>query len=516
VWDWSHVDDRLFHAVEQMTHQAVNSLADLSHAVDAHDWAMSSIPGPSAALIQNVKGHLAEWLVKDHLVQAGHHVDMAVLSNQEGWDLHVDGFPVNVKDWGDAREAIHASLSAHPAVSVMVPGDAAHIPPDALHFDPAHALDLAQLHTDAGSVIADDALTNAYAQHATETGLDVASGHPHVHFPWVTAAVSGFKEIRLLCRGHTNLVRAAKNVAVDTVSVGAGMAVGAKAGAAIGTAVAPGLGTAIGTAIGGVFGALFGRLFAKGVKHAPLEAAKRAWESAITGYTEVESASQAKAEKEWADCASKQQEWLSLENEKAKEKTRQAIAREAAALAAARKSTPRQAAAILQEANDDLRRRVRQAREEYRRFPLWRRWVWPSAQIVAARRQWRFLEQDLLLWEAKRVEVEGVMAVWGENLTDEVFDLALATRGAEKHARGFLASLGLRRAKAVMAVERAMHTAVARVAQARAQANERLRAKQKEIIESTKSHLAPHIGCLHQAHEDLIAELRKAGVAVPT
>jgi hypothetical protein len=512
IWDWAHLDDRLFHAIEQMTHHSVDSLADMSHAISAHEWATGSFFGPVDGLVQSVKGHFAEWLSAEHLLQAGHHVDMAALSNQAGLDFHVDDLPVNVKSVRDATAALHEHFQSYPDISVILPSDAAHIPADALHFDPSHVLDVAQLHSDTGSVIVDDALSNAYAEHATADGLDVASGHVHSHIPWVTIAFSSVKEAQLLWKGHTNLTRAAKNVAVDALSVGTGTAVGAKSGAVIGTFVAPGLGTVIGVVIGGVFGGVIGRLFANAAKRRPLEAARSEYEMSAKKLAGAEVELQALAEKEWAGCVSQQQTWLSQEGEKAKAECHAAIARKAAAL----RITSGQAAAVLREAKEDLRQKLRHAHDKYYGFPLWRRWLWPSSEILTARRQWRIFRQDLLLWEAQRSEVEGVLALWGDNMLDEVFDLALVSKKGEELTRAFLIDLGLRRAKAVMASERAMNTAVARIAKARAQANDRLRVKQREIIDGTKAKLPLYIDGLRQAQENFMAELRKAGVEVST
>ena len=51
--------------------------------------------------VSNLKGYVAERLVASNLVQQGHVVEFPEVSNQQGWDLRVDGIEFQVKDAND-------------------------------------------------------------------------------------------------------------------------------------------------------------------------------------------------------------------------------------------------------------------------------------------------------------------------------------------------------------------------------------------------------------------------------
>ncbi len=73
-----------------------------------------------AGLVSQYKGSLGELLAADHLTTVGHEVEFAAHPNQEGWDILVDGQPVQVKsglDEGGIESAL-AEQSDVPVVTV--------------------------------------------------------------------------------------------------------------------------------------------------------------------------------------------------------------------------------------------------------------------------------------------------------------------------------------------------------------------------------------------------------------
>ena len=283
-WRWKSVDDHVFQAFEQLSHDHVGGLADLLNLVDAKQYAIGS-----AGFHYKLLGHVGEWHVREHLDNAGAAVVMPRSTNEPGLDLWADGHAINVKTVADAGAAASQHFADYPGIPIIVPSDAVHIPTDALHFGHAAWLSSSELAEHDHLTIVDDALSHADIAENTSHATDVLQDSgAHLHFPLVTMAVSGFREGRLVANGSTNLARAAKNVVVDTAAVGGGGAIGMKAGALAGTVFGP-VGTVIGGIAGGILGAFGGRAAAKTIKRAPLEAAKLAYEATVSQYSSEES-----------------------------------------------------------------------------------------------------------------------------------------------------------------------------------------------------------------------------------
>jgi hypothetical protein len=513
AWTWAHVDHHLFDAVQQMTHETCNSVADLGTIIK--DWdSVSSLTGASDGLVENVKGHMGEWLAADHLQHAGHAIEMPWASNNPAFDLKVDGQVFNLKTTKDAASALRDHFADHPDVPVILPHDAAHIPVDAVHFDPTHGLDIASLHEAGASVVVDDALSNADALQSAHEGLDVGAGDVHLHVPWVTMAVSAFHEGKLLLAGSTEMSRAAKNVAVTTVAVGGAGALGAKGGALIGTFVAPGLGTAIGAAIGGIVGAIAGRKAANAIKRAPLDEARLAYESCQRTFEDVRDKTLFGVQTDW--CAAELAVKTSLAEAA---RTADAVASSAidsvrAQVANARYLEPGLAARLLDEASTDLRRRSGDLRAEYRKHSVWRRWLWPSHETMVAHSHYVAFRRALGQWEAEGARLLAHAGVAAPEAA-AVFDLALAAKNGRKRAREYLVGVGLTRAAAIRRADLAASAALGAVVKARARAVETLRAKRDALLSWAESQMQPAVSALRSARENLVGELKRAGVKVP-
>jgi hypothetical protein len=288
---WSTVDDDVYQAVEHLSHEHIEGFHDLLTVMSRYQL---DTPG----LFYKLRGHVGEWQAIHHLADLAPAVPLDAAN--PAYDMLLGGNPVNVKVVGDATRVIREHFAQHPDVPLILNADAAHLPADALHFDPSHLFDPAVLeHTD-HLVIVDDALTAAdaggAAQHALGTVDHPAGGF---HFPWITLAVSTVVESRLLARGQTLWTRAAKNTAVRAGAVGAGAAIGKLIGGAVGSMLGP-FGTASGTLAGGVAGSFAGRLVARTAIGAPLRAAREAYRRARAAFdAQVERARQ-DADETWA------------------------------------------------------------------------------------------------------------------------------------------------------------------------------------------------------------------------
>ncbi|MDE2790498.1 MAG: hypothetical protein OXI81_08760 [Paracoccaceae bacterium] len=65
-----------------------------------------------------LRGYTAEQIVLDHLVSLGHHVDMPATSTMPGYDLLVDGLPVQIK-CGESLSLLREHFEEHPEIPVI-------------------------------------------------------------------------------------------------------------------------------------------------------------------------------------------------------------------------------------------------------------------------------------------------------------------------------------------------------------------------------------------------------------
>jgi hypothetical protein len=245
---WHSIDAHVFAAVSRLSHQNVEAFTDLYRAVESKAYALGSL-----GFLKNLYGRVGEVEAAEHFSQAGASAEVPWANN-------------------------------FPKLELSVPGYAAHFPSDTLYFDPSHAFDPSALAGTDHLTVVDTALSHAQAVEQSRHAVDVLQDPgPSVHFPWVTFAVSSFRETRLLVHGHTEFSRAAKNVVVDTTFVGGAAAAGAKTGAVAGAFLGP-VGLLVGTLAGGMAGGLAGRHVANQIKRKPLVAAKEGYEVALAVY----------------------------------------------------------------------------------------------------------------------------------------------------------------------------------------------------------------------------------------
>lgn len=508
---WAQVDDHVFDAVAHMTHESVTSIADLGKVIKEHDWAAGSLFGPKLGLLREVKGHVAEFLARDHLDLAGHEVLMPPMANNPGFDLTVDGHALNVKAWQDAAHALRSHLSAHEGIPILLPHDATGIPDDAVHFSPEHGIDLAAAKEAGALAFVDDALSNADAADIAQNGLEAAAGHVPLHVPWITIAVSGFREVKLLTKGHTELKRAAWNVTVDAGTVGLGGAAGAKGGAAIGTLIAPGIGTLIGAVVGGIGGAFAGRKVANAVKQGPLDDARTEYERAATNFEDKRTSVVAEAETEWSQFEAAQRSALSARAAEIETHARSEVGALRESLDRQQMLTNQEATTVLDAARGELLMAVENARAAEAALPLWRR-VWPderAAEVMTA------AEHAPLRLDEFEQQSKGVLNGRDHVSAEEVFDVALLASGAEQAARTHLTAVGVRRGQVLVQAERVVGEAAGRMLVERRKCADVMKKKRAETLKGIEAALERSLRRLRKARDELVSELRRNGVEVP-
>jgi len=259
------VDNNMYEAISHITGKQLDSLSDLHSATDT--WAQSFLGGMDDGVITSLQGHVAEQIVADHLKEAGHNVMMPETANQQGYDMIVDGMPINIKNVSDMN-TINEHFDKNPDIGVITNADVSGLPDKHLDFDPSNSID--QLpdfshNINENLLIVDHGLDHDAVINQTESATDAITGNVDAHFPYITALISATREISIIRKGHTTLETSVKNVALDLAGTGGGALVGAKGGALAGSIFGP-IGAAVG-AIGGAFlGGLFGRKFTDDIK----------------------------------------------------------------------------------------------------------------------------------------------------------------------------------------------------------------------------------------------------------
>ncbi len=283
------IDSDLYAALSHLRGSQIASLSDLSNTLSNYNDASwtGSFPSDVGGSLTNIHGHVGEFVLKRYFEDSGLEVAMPGQANNPGWDLLVDGHALDVK--AAAKDALSSSISSHfaanPDIPVILSADAAHLPLDAIHFSHQTATGLEPLlHAlDSGNgthqVFVDDALSYASLHDHVQLGTSAAMGGPdvfHHHFPVVTLALSGYKELSLLLDAKTDPVTALKHTALDLSGTGVGGFAGAKAGALVGCIFGP-IGAAIGGVVGGIGGAMAGRSYTNEIK-------RQAFNSAVAEY----------------------------------------------------------------------------------------------------------------------------------------------------------------------------------------------------------------------------------------
>ena len=386
------IDKHVYEAMGHLAGGQLDSIGDLHTYLESWPSANIGEALPEGAL-NKLMGHLAEPIVHQHLEELGWQVETPDLSNQPGYDRILNGeHAVNIKTVAD-----HSSLSSHfekyPAIPVVVPGDMAGIPDNAIHLDAAGSLEQFNKMVELGEeniVIVDNALSHAEMLEHAEGVSDALLENVDVGgIPLITLALSSYREIKLLRNHDTDTSNALKNVGLDVAGTGGGGAAGAMAGAALGSAIVPVIGTAVGAIAGGILGAIGGRKASNAVKEKPFRDALQAYEEIQNRAKEVVTAAQAEAEKQYASTVESEEKSLAQTVETSKHKLQQ----QQNALVQERKEgyvlESAQARQLLEAALNDLSAHSDSVQAQLANIPSWKKTLWPDESTV-------FLQQSVL------------------------------------------------------------------------------------------------------------------------
>lgn len=260
----NRIDGSVLDAVDKIYQPGVeNSFTEIvGHLRDTAGGSGAAWSGAVSAY----KGRLGEDYMAEYLDVAGHHVEMATATNQEGWDAVVDGQLVNFKA-GLGVDHIEEHLERFPEIPVITVAEQS-----TAFVDNEMVTCLDRVSGEEIVEATDNALTSMV--EATNFGLDI---------PVVTLALSAVRNFKPLLSGYSDLGTATINAATDSAGIGIGGAAGAKTGALIGAVVGP-LGMFAGTIAGGLIGAMSGGAIAKGFKQKSLVKVKTAYQERVQNY----------------------------------------------------------------------------------------------------------------------------------------------------------------------------------------------------------------------------------------
>jgi hypothetical protein len=486
------IDSHVYEAMSRLTQSNIDNISDLSSAIGGWDHSIWTGLPPSG--LSMFAGHLGEVYVAEDLVKSGVAVQWPETSNQQGWDLLIQGHEINVKTVSDASE-LHQHFATNPDIAVVVPADMGHTPDGAFYLHPGDSVDGAlsrflETHPD-HAVIVDQGLSHKevldQAAHATDGALGGASAID-IHFPWVTFATAGWRELKLLKGARTDLLSAMKNLGVDVSFRGAGAAGGAKGGAILGGLIFGPIGAGVLAVIGGMMGALFGQNKANELKRRPLRQAIEQLEGIVEQSGRVEAAAAADAASVFEVAKQAEQQELRERALQEKQQVAEAIEWARSARKAAEQLPPRVARIMVDMAQRELDVASDRIDERLRTYSSVRRLLWPNEEILAyefAAERCRDAKAEVestfnVLRQGggsiSRKDLHGLLARLGVARTLVATDLRLAEesrRSAEAQIRGRI------------------EEARARLANLRAAAFARLTLQARELAENVRALLVP-------------------------
>lgn len=190
--------------------------------------------------ISRLHGYVAERMVAQHMSAAGHDVSFPAYSNQEGWDLLIDGQPFQVK-CTESASYIMEHLEKYPDIPVIVNNE--------------HAEEF----SDVPGVYVEPGLSVTEVRSMTETGIEDGAELADFELPWIALAVSTAVELRALCTNRLGFSHAGINILTDTAGRVTGGTIGASAGSILGSFLFGPAGSVIGGLSGVIGGGVGGR-----------------------------------------------------------------------------------------------------------------------------------------------------------------------------------------------------------------------------------------------------------------
>ncbi|MBO8140928.1 MAG: hypothetical protein H0Z37_01945 [Firmicutes bacterium] len=263
----SAIDPRVIQAMDFWLKDSVGDLGEarriVLEATDSENY---------ERWLEALKGYIGEQVAADLLETQGFSVEWAPAPNEQGWDLSINGQPVNVKV-GATAEHVARHLAEHPDIPVVTsPELAAQFPDEADRI-----IALPELDNEALEAIRDESLDNL-----------VEAGEWEAVFPVVTAVAAGGRELVLWLSGDTDLLSAVRNAGLDVAGVGVGMFITGHLAASALTAL--GVVNPLAATVASFGGGLLGKSLARSIKTRPLE-------EAVVEFREAQEA----ARREWME-----------------------------------------------------------------------------------------------------------------------------------------------------------------------------------------------------------------------
>lgn len=184
--------------------------------------------------VSQIKGYVGEQLVAQRLQSEGNEVSFPENANQAGYDLMVNGEPVQVKFSADGS-TVQEHLEKYPDIPVITNAD---IPADIADHPMVFPME----------GIGIDHVTNM----TTDT-LDASIELFDYEIPGITLAVAGGRNLYRMLSGSTDARTGLINTSVELAGRGTGAVVGSKVLSVAGATLGP-----YGFVVGGVLGAIIG------------------------------------------------------------------------------------------------------------------------------------------------------------------------------------------------------------------------------------------------------------------
>jgi hypothetical protein len=236
LYDYIRIDPLVVEGIDFARSDDLHNLLSFAHFAEQHRELTGSA---LAGSISNLQGYVAERAVAQHLEAAGHDVSFPDLSNQEGYDVLVDGHPFQVKCLLDA-DGVHEHLGRfdYPViVNSELADQVGHL----------------------NNVYVDAALHHDAIVDATKDTLHHGAELTDFEIPWISLAVSSMSPGYRLFRRETDLPGFATAVATNTAGRALFSLAGSKGAALAGLALFGPAGAVFGGVVGAILGAGVGR-----------------------------------------------------------------------------------------------------------------------------------------------------------------------------------------------------------------------------------------------------------------
>ncbi|WP_183360013.1 hypothetical protein [Geomonas limicola] len=244
LYDYVRIDPTVVEGVDFSRSEDLHSIFNFSlFAKRLDDLSSERLVGS----VSQMQGYVAERLVAHHLEAQGHDVVFPSVSNQEGWDVLVDGAPFQIKNLATAA-GVHEHLQRFHDIPVIVNADLAG---QVGHLN---------------NVYVDPMLQHDQVLDLTEQSLHSARELADFEIPWISLAVSSAASLRDLVNHHTDLNGAVINALSNTAGRIAVGKVGSVTSGMLGLLLFGPAGSVVFSGAGAVVGAYWGRKAAGSVR----------------------------------------------------------------------------------------------------------------------------------------------------------------------------------------------------------------------------------------------------------